>query len=161
MTSDPTITKEIVFDLLQRLGAGDPDSIADLFAEHIDWYVPGDPTLPWTGQRHQRRDVADYFRTMWPHFAPGKSTTVLQDVLVDKDAAVVLATFEHTVVTTGIRFSTPVAMHVAVNGREIVKLHLYEDTWLVASAFFAQGPISGYLSSPEVGSSRTAASEGS
>ncbi len=129
-------TEEIVVNFLGRLAARDPDGMAKLFAEEIDWYVPGNTALPWIGHRSHRADVADYFRTMWPHFEPGKSTASVEKLVVSGNDAVMLGAFSHTAASTGRSWNTPVAMHLAVEGNKIVKLYLYEDTWAVSKAFF-------------------------
>ncbi|MBK4346529.1 hypothetical protein [Lacisediminihabitans changchengi] len=57
-------TSEVVTQFLQRVGEQDADGIGNLFAEEIDWFVPGNPRLPWTGTRSKRAEVPTYFRTM-------------------------------------------------------------------------------------------------
>jgi hypothetical protein len=133
---DAARTEEIVTGFFGRLAARDPDGMAEHFAQDIDWYVPGDPALPWIGRRARRADVANYFRTMWPHFEPGKSTASVEKLIVSGNDAVMLGTFSHTAAGTGRSFTTPVAMHLAVAGGKIVRLYLYEDTWAVSKAFF-------------------------
>ncbi len=129
-------TGEVVTRFFGRLAARDPEGMAALFAEEIDWYVPGDTALPWIGRRSHRAAVADYFRTMWPHFEPGKSTAQVGKLVVSGGDAIMLGTFSHTAAGTGRSFTTPVAMHLAVAGGQIVRLYLYEDTWAVSKAFF-------------------------
>jgi ketosteroid isomerase-like protein len=73
---------------------------------------------------------------MWPHFAPGKSASTLEKLVVSGADAIVFATFTHTVADTGRAFRTPIAMHLVVVDDRITKMHLYEDTWVVSSAFF-------------------------
>ena len=51
-------TQQIVTRFFERLTARDPDGMAELFAERIDWYVPGDSALPWIGHRSNRAEVA-------------------------------------------------------------------------------------------------------
>ncbi len=130
------MTLPVATQLLQRLADGNADAIAELFAEQIDWYVPGNPALPWVGRRTSRSEVAEYFRTMWQNFEAGKSTSVLDSIIVLDDDAVIFATFSHTAASTGRTFQTPVALHLAIRDGQITKLHLYEDTWLVSNAFF-------------------------
>ena len=126
--------RAVVGEFLETLGKGDADLIGEAFADEIDWYVPGDPAQGWTGQRTRRDEVPAYFRTMWPVFVPGESETEIKRVLVDGPDAVVLAQFTHTVQATGRRFSTPVAIHLTVENGKLVRLHLYEDTHLVAKS---------------------------
>ena len=126
----------VINTFLKRLTDRDPDGIAQLFSEEIDWYVPGDPALPWVGHRNKRADVADYFRTMWPHFQQGKSTTKLEKIVVAGEDAVLFANFKHTAASTGRSWETPVALHLTILGDKIVRLHLYEDMLAVGNAFF-------------------------
>jgi len=129
-------TAEIVNELLQRLDSRDAEAVGQLFADKIDWYVPGNSDLPWVGQRTSRGQVPEYFRTMWPHFVDGKSSATVEKVVIDGADAVIFAVFQHTAATTGRTFRTPTAMHVKVVDDKIVKLHLYEDTAKVSDAFF-------------------------
>ncbi|MGW0903395.1 nuclear transport factor 2 family protein [Streptomyces sp. NPDC002853] len=137
MATDTQTSRTVTEKFVERLGMQDPDGIQELFAEEIDWQVLGSDALPWTGRRTRREEVAPYFTTMWPHFAPGRSKVVLERVIVDGGDVVLLAVFTHTVVATGKEFTTPVAMHLMVEDSRIVRMHLYEDTLTVDKAFTA------------------------
>ena len=121
---------------LGRLAAQDADGIQSLFAERIDWFVPGDGRLPWTGVRSRRTQVGEYFRTLWPALQAGESSVVPDAVLVEGREAVVFSLFKHMAASTGRRFQTPTALRITVSDGEIVRLHLYEDTAAVRDAFF-------------------------
>jgi ketosteroid isomerase-like protein len=135
MENNPITPESVINRFLQNLGQQDADGIAACFADEIDWYVPGDPSLPWVGRRSRGAEVADYFRVMWPHFVPGKSTAQVEKLIMSGNDTMLLGTFSHTAERTGRSFSTPVAMHLVVENGKIVKLSLYEDTWAVAAAF--------------------------
>ncbi|MEU1519164.1 nuclear transport factor 2 family protein [Streptomyces sp. NPDC005811] len=137
MTTDTRTSRTVAEEFLERLGRQDPDGVQELFSEEIDWHVPGSDVLPWTGRRSRREEVAPYFTTMWPHFAHGQSKVVLERFIVDGGDVVLLAVFTHTAVASGKEFTTPVAMHLGVEGGRIVRMHLYEDTLTVAEAFNA------------------------
>ncbi|GAA2348627.1 nuclear transport factor 2 family protein [Streptomyces kunmingensis] len=137
MTTDTQTSQTVAEQFVERLGKQDPNGIQELFAEEIDWYVPGSDALSWTGPRTRREEVAPYFTTMWPHFVPGKSEVVLERLIVDGSDVVLLAVWTHTVVATGKEFTTPAAMHLKVEDGRIVRLHLYEDTLTVDKAFNA------------------------
>ncbi len=128
-------TRDIVEQFLQRLGAADADGLGDLFAESIDWRVAGNTELPWVGTRSHRSEVPAYFRTLWTGLELGKSTVDLDGILVDGEDAVLLAHFSHVAAPTGKRFDTDVAMRLTVSDDKLVRLHLYEDTWAVSTAF--------------------------
>jgi ketosteroid isomerase-like protein len=122
---------------LQKVGEQDVDGIVALFADDIDWLVPGDPALPWIGARHRRDELADYFRTLWSHFVAGQSRVELGKIVIDGPDAVVLASFDHVVARNGRPFHTEVAMHVTVADGRITVMHLYEDTHIVSQAMAA------------------------
>ncbi|MCC3159762.1 nuclear transport factor 2 family protein [Hymenobacter sp. 15J16-1T3B] len=127
-------TESVLNNFLQNLARQDAAGIQASFADTIDWYVPGDPALPWTGARTRGSEVAAYFHTMWPHFVPGQSSASVQNLLVSGEDAVIFGTFSHTAASTGQHFQTPVALHLKVVEGKIRQLHLYEDTWLVSKA---------------------------
>jgi uncharacterized protein len=129
-------TENLITTFLERLGAQDADGIQALFADDIDWLVPGSNELPWTGTRSRGSDVAEYFRTLWAGLEPGTSIVAPGKVLISGDDAVVFAHFTHTAAPTGRVFETPVALHLGVAHGKIVSLHLYEDTLAVSKAFF-------------------------
>jgi ketosteroid isomerase-like protein len=118
-----------------RLGERDAEGIGTLFADEIDWYVPGSEALPWTGSRSRREQVAEYFRTMWPAYVPGQSSATVDKVVIHGDDAVVFSTFSHTVIKNGRRLNNPAALHLTIANGQIVRMHLYEDTLAVHEAF--------------------------
>lgn len=124
-------TRSTVNEFLGRLGAMYADGVAALFAETIDWHVPGSPELPWTGRRTRRADVPVYFRTMWSYFHLERSQVKLDKVIVEGEDAGALGIFSHVTNTT----EQPFALHVTVKDSAITALQLYEDTYVAAKAF--------------------------
>lgn len=137
MATDTQTSRTVADKFVERLGRQDPDGIQELFAEEIDWYVPGSDALAWTGRRTRREEVAPYFTTMWPHFVHGESKVVLERVIVDGGDVILLAVFTHTIAASRKEFTTPTAMHLVVENNRIVRMHLYEDTLTVDEAFNA------------------------
>ena len=70
-----TLTGELADQFLQCVANRDADDAGALLAEHVDWYVGGNPALAWTGRRTRRREVAEYLRTMWPRNVPPNART--------------------------------------------------------------------------------------
>jgi ketosteroid isomerase-like protein len=129
-------TQNIITSFMERLASGNADGLSDLFAEEIDWFVPGSVDLPWTGRRSKAGDVNVYFRTMWPHFIAGKSESKLEKIIIKDHDAVVFARFTHFAKSTGRGFETEAALHFTIMDGKIVRMHLYEDTLAVSQAFF-------------------------
>ena len=134
-TKNQKTTEELMATFMDRLGKQDAEGIGELFADEIDWYVPGSEALPWTGPRSRREQVAEYFHTMWPAYVPGQSTATVDKVVIDGDDAVVFSTFSHTVTKNGRRLNNPAALHLTIANGQIVRMHLYEDTLSVHDAF--------------------------
>jgi uncharacterized protein (TIGR02246 family) len=125
-------------ELMARLAQFDPAPVADLFAEDVDWDVPGDERVPWTGARSSRSEVAEYFETLWSVCDIGQADNAISHVLVDGPDAVVLGVFTQTIRATGHRFATPVALHLTINDGVITRFRLYEDSHAVGAAYAHQ-----------------------
>ncbi|WP_439031051.1 nuclear transport factor 2 family protein [Gordonia terrae] len=131
-------TAETTTAFLEQLGAQNADALGELFAEQIDWVVPGTASLtPWAGKRSHRSEVPDYFRALWSALEPGKSVVSVGAVVIDGEEAVVFATFDHVAAPTGRPFHTDVAMRLTVVAGKITRMHLFEDTAATAAAFAA------------------------
>ncbi|MEU2736057.1 nuclear transport factor 2 family protein [Streptomyces sp. NPDC007095] len=128
-------TASSVAKFLGLLAGGDLDKVTAVFADDIDWYVPGSASLPWTGARTKGSEVADYFRTLGANIVPEKNVDDIEALLIDGDHAVMLGRFTRDARGTGRTYITPIAMHLQVADDKIVKLHLHEDTLAVAEAY--------------------------
>ncbi|MGW2689996.1 nuclear transport factor 2 family protein [Streptomyces sp. NPDC001414] len=137
MSASTEASREVAGKFLGLLAEQDASGIQELFANEIDWYVPGSADLPWTGRRTRREEVSEYFHTMWPVYVPGKSDAAVEGLLVDGKDVVILGTFTHTIVSNGRQFTTPVALRLVIEDGKITRLALYEDTLLVAESFQA------------------------
>ncbi|GAA0904790.1 nuclear transport factor 2 family protein [Virgisporangium aurantiacum] len=131
-------TRAVVADLMGRIVAGDPERVAELFAEPVDWLLswpepaelPSD--VPWIRPRRTRADVADHFRTLAEHHVPELNGTTVSDVLVDGTDAVVVGEIVQTVRRTGVAYRSPFALRLTVEGGLITRYHIYEDSLTVA-----------------------------
>lgn len=132
-----TIT-DITTAFLERLGAQDAEGLGQLFADEMDWVVPGDPQLtPWAGKRSSSSEVPEYFRALWGALEPGKSVVSVDALVTEGDEAVVFAVFDHVAAPTGRPFHTDVAMRLTATDGKITRMHLFEDTAATAAAFAA------------------------
>jgi ketosteroid isomerase-like protein len=133
-----TSTMDMTTAFLECLGMQDAEGLGELFAEEINWFVPGDPALmPWAGARSRKSDVPGYFHALWAALEPGKSVVSVETVVTDGDEAVIFAVFDHVAAVTGRPFHTDVAMRLTVKEGKITRMHLFEDTAAVAAAFAA------------------------
>jgi ketosteroid isomerase-like protein len=134
-------TRDVVQELLRRIGEGDPERIAEMYAERGDWKLDwpesehGRAETPWIRPRATRADAADHFRLIAEHHVPEKADTVIERILVDGDDAVVLGEIRQTARSTGRAYRSRFALHLTVEGGLVTRHHVYEDSLAVAQAF--------------------------
>jgi ketosteroid isomerase-like protein len=109
-----TDTRATVQEFFRRLGTWEADAVGELFADDVDWLVPGASSLPWVGRRARREEVPEHLTTMWSHFHTDQSTASIDRIVVEGEQAVGLGSFSHVANTTGRRSTTPVATHITV-----------------------------------------------
>lgn len=131
-------TRDTVGEFLRRLGEGDPDRVAELFAETVDWKLDwpdeGHPAVPWIRPRSTRADVADHFHMLGDFHLPGDGTGAAPEILVDGTSAVVIADIRQTVRATGRSYVARCALRLTVEDGLITHYHVYEDSLTVAQA---------------------------
>ena len=137
----PASTRAVVGELLRRIGEGDPERIAAMYAEHIDWKLDwpetdhGRPATPWIRHRSSRADAAAHFQEIAEHHVPEKADTWVERILVDGEDAVVLGEIRQTARSTGRAYRARFALHLTVDSGLVTRHHVYEDSLAVAQAF--------------------------
>ncbi|MGG2463652.1 nuclear transport factor 2 family protein [Streptomyces sp. RGM 3693] len=141
-TTAPTATtRTIVEELLRRIGEGDPERIAELYADHADWKLDwpeaehGRAATPWIRHRTTRADAAAHYRELAEHHVAGAAATQIERILVDGPDAVVLGEIRQTARATGRAYRARFAFHLTVENGAVTRHHIYEDSLAVARAF--------------------------
>ncbi|WP_445281779.1 nuclear transport factor 2 family protein [Streptomyces sp. DSM 118148] len=143
-TAAPGATRAVVHELLRRIGGGDPDSIAEMYAEQVDWKLDwpeaehGRTATPWIRHRSTRADAAAHYRELAEHHVPGQAATEIERILVDGRDAVVLGEIRQTARSTGRAYRARFALHLTVDDGLVTRHHVYEDSLAVAQAFEAE-----------------------
>ncbi|MEU1511591.1 nuclear transport factor 2 family protein [Streptomyces sp. NPDC005811] len=136
-----TDTRAVTEELLRRIGEGDPERIAALYADVVDWRLSwpedehGRAGTPWIRHRATGAEAADHFRALAAHHTPGAADTRVEHVLVDGADAVVLGEIRQTAAPTGRPYRAAFALHLTVRDGLVVRHHVYEDSLAVARAF--------------------------
>ncbi|MFJ9110772.1 nuclear transport factor 2 family protein [Streptomyces sp. NPDC102283] len=144
-TVTPTNTREVVEELLRRIGGGNPEHIAGMYAEHGDWKLAwpeaehGRTATPWIRHRSTRADAAAHYRELAEHHVPEEVATEVERILVDGSDAVVLGVIRQTARLTGRAYQARFALHLTVADGLVTRHHVYEDSLAVAQAFEAKG----------------------
>ncbi|GAA4056678.1 nuclear transport factor 2 family protein [Actinomadura miaoliensis] len=143
-TATSATTRAVVEELLRRIGAGDPEGVAELYAERVDWKVNwpqaehGRAATPWIRHRSTRADAAAHFRQLAEHHVPDQAGTEIERILVDGDEAVVLGEIRQTARSTGRAYRARFALHLTVEHGLVTRHHVYEDSLAVVQAFDAE-----------------------
>ncbi|MCX5052489.1 nuclear transport factor 2 family protein [Streptomyces sp. NBC_00474] len=139
-----TNTRTVVEELLRRIGEGDPERIAELYAEHGDWKLDwpeaehGCAATPWIRHRSTQADAAAHYRELAEYHVPQRVATEVERILVDGSDAVVLGEIRQTARPTGRAYHARFALHLTVEDGLIIRHHVYEDSLAVAQAFEAE-----------------------
>ncbi|MBF6469159.1 nuclear transport factor 2 family protein [Nocardia beijingensis] len=134
-------TRAVVEELLRRIGSGDPEAVAELYAEDTDWRLDwpeaehGRTATPWIRHRRTRADVADHYRSIAEHHVPEEVASRVERLLVDGADAVVLGEIRQTARGTRRAYRARFALHLTVQNGLITRHHVYEDSLAVAQAF--------------------------
>lgn len=145
-TATPATTRTVVEELLRRIGRGDPEHVAEMYAERGDWKLDwpeaehGRAATPWIRYRSTRADATAHYRELAAHHVPGKAATKIERILVDGDHAVVLGEIRQTARSTGRAYRARFALHLTVEDGLVTRHHVYEDSLAVAQAFDANEP---------------------
>ncbi|NDU77824.1 ketosteroid isomerase [Actinomadura sp. DSM 109109] len=140
-TAAQTSTRAVVEELLRRIGEGDPERIAALYADRGDWKLDwpeaehGRAATPWIRHRSSRADAAAHYRQLGEHHLPESADTQVERILVDGDDAVVLGEIRQTARSTGRAYRARFALHLTVENGLVTRHHVYEDSLAVAQAF--------------------------
>ncbi|MFW6723211.1 nuclear transport factor 2 family protein [Streptomyces sp. MAR4 CNY-716] len=139
-----TSTRDVVQELLRRIGEGDPERVAELYADGADWKLDwpeaehGRPATPWIRHRSTRADAADHYRRIAEFHVPEEVATTVERILVDGNDAVVLGEIRQTARPTGRPYRARFALHLTVEDGLVTRHHVYEDSLAVAQAFDAE-----------------------
>ncbi|MEU4175064.1 nuclear transport factor 2 family protein [Streptomyces sp. NPDC026589] len=143
-TATSTSTRAVIEELLRRIGEGNPERIAEMYAEQGDWKLSwpetehGRPATPWIRHRSTRADAAAHYRELAEHHVPEHVATEIERVLVDGSDAVVLGVIRQTARSTGRAYRARFALHLTVADGLVTRHHVYEDSLAVAQAFAAE-----------------------
>ncbi|QRK08844.1 nuclear transport factor 2 family protein [Archangium violaceum] len=127
-------TRTIASTYFERLRAGaEPDALASLFSEDVDWDIPGDTRrVPWIGKRKGRAGVAGFFRELREQVESLRFE--VRSLVVEGNEAVAPGHLESRVKSTGRIIDSEFALHLTVRNGLIVRYRLFEDSHAVARA---------------------------
>ena len=124
-------TKETVEKFFGYIGSKNPEGIASMVSEKVDWYIFESKYMPWTGHRSKREEISVLFKTLFSYFVDGSEKLEAKSFLLRGNEVAVFGFVERTVKKNGKHFKMPLAIHITVENNLISKFSLYEETLII------------------------------
>ncbi|HYW14298.1 MAG TPA: nuclear transport factor 2 family protein [Longimicrobium sp.] len=123
-------TRATVAEFFRRMGAREPEPIAALFADEVDWFIPGNrEAAPWVGRRGTRAEIAEFYRMLFGAVTP--LAVEMQHLLVEGEVAIATGEFSSRMNRTGRVLDSLFSIDFTVRDGWIVRYRLMEDSHAV------------------------------
>ena len=120
-----------VQNFLKHLGERNLSALVDLFAENVDWFIPGNEALaPWLGRRSTRAEVQHFFELLWENTEPVSAS--IDHMFIDNEHAVITGEFSTRMLKTGKVVDSLFSIQMTVLENKIVRYRLLEDSYAVS-----------------------------
>lgn len=127
------MTQEITISFLKALSERNLNAITALFADQVDWYIPGNQILaPWLGKRETRDEIKAFFELLWEKTLPVSAN--IDNIFVEGNEAVITGCFASKMLQTGAVCESLFFIHLRIANNLIVRYRLLEDTHEVVKA---------------------------
>jgi ketosteroid isomerase-like protein len=125
---------KIAKTLLARISDGtSPEDVATLFGADLDYEIQGDDgVLPWVGKKTGRSAMADFLKDMGAMTERIKFD--IDDVMASDSRALVLGHLVTKIKATGKVIEATFALVLTIQGNEIVRFQMLEDSYATAVA---------------------------
>jgi len=130
-TSEQTIV--IVQKFCNYLAGRNLEQLINLFADEVDWYIPGNQNIaPWLGRRSSKQEVKEFFNLLWKNTEA--ISAHIDNILADKNFAVVIGEFSTRMLKTNKIVESVFSIHITIENDLIVRYRLQEDSYGVSVA---------------------------
>ena len=127
------MTQEITISFLKALSERNLKAITALFADKVDWYIPGNEILaPWLGKRETREEVKAFFELLWENTQPLAAN--IDNIFVEGNEAIIAGSFTSKMLKTDAVCESLFFIHLRIEHNLIVRYRLLEDTYEVVKA---------------------------
>ena len=122
-----------VHKFLQYLSQRDLKQLVLLFADQVDWYIPGDETqVPWLGRRTNRQAIADFYELLWQNTTPISAN--VDHIFIDGERVVISGDFSTKMLPSGKVVDSLFFIRMTIKNEQIVTYRLLEDSYAVSNA---------------------------
>lgn len=140
--TNPTMNTRAVVEAFFAKGAANDLGIVGLFADDIEFFIPGDPKHFLFAGLHKRGGAAlvNVFKAMWASRVGGSGKIVSSKLIVEgEDAGWFGVGISHEMNETsrhsGKRFTLDTAIHFTVRNGKIVRIYAFEDMTRLAQDY--------------------------
>lgn len=126
-------TQAIIRQFLQFLTERNLEKLEGLFAEDVDWDIPGDQEkAAWLGKRSSKNDVREFYRLLWSRTEP--LSAEIERLLFEENYAIIIGHFETKMLETGKIAKSFFCIQITLEKDLIKKYRLFEDSYAVSQA---------------------------
>lgn len=131
-------TKKTVDQFLTFLSKKDLDSLTLLFAENVNWSVPGNKSsaAPWLGQRNSRKEVREFYELLWENVEP--ITAKIKNIFIENEETVIAGEFTVKMIPTGNLVNSLFYIQMTVKNGLIVKYSLLGDSFAISESMVSR-----------------------
>lgn len=134
---DEQANVDLVRQCYDAFKQGDLDRLLGCMAEDIDWELPAIPGVPFSGKRHGRDQVTEFFRLEVEHQIPREFTP--QDFIAQGERVVAVGHYAFSVKSTGEDYESDWTHIFTIRNGKIAAFREFLDTRSAALAFQPQG----------------------
>jgi ketosteroid isomerase-like protein len=135
-TNKNVSARDIVLAYFTALQQRDLPAVVSLFADVVDWDVPGHQGLaPWLGKRNTREEIEAFFNLLWCNTEAISGS--IDHLLVDGNVALTSGRFASRMLPTGKVYESMFFTEITVNNGLIIKYRLLEEGYGLVLALTA------------------------
>lgn len=117
---------DLVIKYFTAIQERDLEKIMPLFADNLDWYIPGNEALaPWLGRRSTKAEVETFFKLLWQHTEPISGS--IDHLAVVGTVALTSGAFKTRMLQTDKVFESIFFTEITVENARIIKYRLLEE----------------------------------
>lgn len=133
MNVQTTETQLVIENFLKFLSQRELNKITSLFAEDVDWFIPGNENkAPWLGKRRKKNEVEQFYDVLWKNTEPVSAN--ISNILIDGENAVITGEFSTKMLQTGKIVDSIFCIELVVQNNLIIKYRLLEDSYAVSQS---------------------------
>ena len=124
---------QVVQGLYDSFNAGDITAVLAALSDDVEWVLPSIPEIPFSGAKHGKDGVAEFFGTMAEHQEP--QSFEVQGIIAQGNQVVARGHYLWHVKTTGRAWEGEFSHLFTVQGGKVTRFQEYTDSAAAMAAF--------------------------